>query len=156
MFRKVLSVCNAHCKLGLTATLVREDDLISDLNFLIGPKLYEANWMDLTQVRNRSRSRDVVAELLTACLRLKSSFVRFGLGYTYTYGYGLFTVRLRLRVHFGFSRGDGSDGRPAGGLLLWYAAWLSLSDEELCRGDYARCLPHGGSVLPTKLLGSRV
>jgi len=27
---------------------VREDDLISDLNFLIGPKLYEANWMDLT------------------------------------------------------------------------------------------------------------
>jgi len=29
----------------LTATLVREDDLISDLNFLIGPKLYEANWM---------------------------------------------------------------------------------------------------------------
>ncbi|CAN0560169.1 unnamed protein product [Ectocarpus sp. 12 AP-2014] len=49
MFRKVLSVCNAHCKLGLTATLVREDDLISDLNFLIGPKLYEANWMDLTQ-----------------------------------------------------------------------------------------------------------
>ena len=50
MFRKVLGVCNAHCKLGLTATLVREDDLISDLNFLIGPKLYEANWMDLTQV----------------------------------------------------------------------------------------------------------
>jgi len=48
-FRKVLGVCNAHCKLGLTATLVREDDLITDLNFLIGPKLYEANWMDLTQ-----------------------------------------------------------------------------------------------------------
>merc|ERR1719354_1196093 len=37
----------AHCKLGLTATLVREDDKISDLNFLIGPKLYEANWMEL-------------------------------------------------------------------------------------------------------------
>ena len=47
-FRRVLGVCNAHCKLGLTATLVREDDLITDLNFLIGPKLYEANWMDLT------------------------------------------------------------------------------------------------------------
>lgn len=46
------SVCKAHCKLGLTATLVREDDLITDLNFLIGPKLYEANWMDLTQVRS--------------------------------------------------------------------------------------------------------
>ena len=37
----------AHAKLGLTATLVREDDKIQDLNFLIGPKLYEANWMEL-------------------------------------------------------------------------------------------------------------
>ena len=44
-----MSKVNAHCKLGLTATLVREDGLIEDLNFLIGPKLYEANWMDLTQ-----------------------------------------------------------------------------------------------------------
>mmetsp|Transcript_8002 Transcript_8002/g.16022 ORF Transcript_8002/g.16022 Transcript_8002/m.16022 type:complete len:795 (-) Transcript_8002:1040-3424(-) len=48
MFRKVIGSVKAHCRLGLTATLVREDDLISDLNFLIGPKLYEANWMDLT------------------------------------------------------------------------------------------------------------
>lgn len=48
MFRKVIGNVKAHCRLGLTATLVREDDLISDLNFLIGPKLYEANWMDLT------------------------------------------------------------------------------------------------------------
>jgi len=47
IFRRVLTVTKAHCKLGLTATLVREDDRISDLNFLIGPKLYEANWMDL-------------------------------------------------------------------------------------------------------------
>lgn len=46
-FRRVLTVVQAHCKLGLTATLVREDDKISDLNFLIGPKLYEANWMEL-------------------------------------------------------------------------------------------------------------
>lgn len=37
----------AHCKLGLTATLVREDGKIDDLHFLIGPKLYEANWIDL-------------------------------------------------------------------------------------------------------------
>lgn len=48
MFRRVIGAVKAHCRLGLTATLVREDDLISDLNFLIGPKLYEANWMDLT------------------------------------------------------------------------------------------------------------
>lgn len=26
---------------------MREDDRITDLNYLIGPKLYEANWMDL-------------------------------------------------------------------------------------------------------------
>jgi DNA excision repair protein ERCC-3 len=37
----------SHCKLGLTATLLREDDKIKDLNFLIGPKHYEANWLDL-------------------------------------------------------------------------------------------------------------
>lgn len=34
--------------MGLTATLVREDDKIEDLNFLIGPKLYEADWQDLS------------------------------------------------------------------------------------------------------------
>ena len=47
VFRRVLTTVAAHTKLGLTATLVREDDKIEDLNFLIGPKLYEANWMDL-------------------------------------------------------------------------------------------------------------
>nr|AJF40194.1 TFIIH basal transcription factor complex helicase XPB subunit [Rhinolophus ferrumequinum] len=50
MFRRVLTIVQAHCKLGLTATLVREDDKIVDLNFLIGPKLYEANWMELQNV----------------------------------------------------------------------------------------------------------
>ena len=49
MFRKVINITNSHCKLGLTATLVREDSLIADLNFLIGPKLYEANWQDLVK-----------------------------------------------------------------------------------------------------------
>ena len=47
MFRRVLTQVQAHTKLGLTATLVREDDKIADLNFLIGPKLYEANWLEL-------------------------------------------------------------------------------------------------------------
>nr|CAG8562149.1 10328_t:CDS:10 [Entrophospora candida] len=47
MFRRVVTKIAAHTKLGLTATLVREDEKIGDLNFLIGPKLYEANWMDL-------------------------------------------------------------------------------------------------------------
>ncbi|ORX56370.1 DNA repair helicase rad25 [Hesseltinella vesiculosa] len=47
MFRTVVTTIAAHAKLGLTATLVREDEKIDDLNFLIGPKLYEANWLDL-------------------------------------------------------------------------------------------------------------
>ena len=47
MFMMFYVAVSAHCKLGLTATLVREDDRIQDLNFLIGPKLYEANWMEL-------------------------------------------------------------------------------------------------------------
>jgi DNA excision repair protein ERCC-3 len=42
-----MSRTHSRCKLGLTATLVREDNLIEDLFFLIGPKLYEANWLDL-------------------------------------------------------------------------------------------------------------
>ena len=51
MFRRVLTVARSRATLGLTATLVREDGLIEDLNHLIGPKLYEANWMDLTAQR---------------------------------------------------------------------------------------------------------
>jgi len=46
-FWQVFNVCKAHCKLGLTATLVREDDKIKELKNLIGPKLYEADWQDL-------------------------------------------------------------------------------------------------------------
>lgn len=47
IFRKVTHSIATHTKLGLTATLLREDDKISDLNFLIGPKLYEADWQEL-------------------------------------------------------------------------------------------------------------
>ncbi|KAH0614633.1 uncharacterized protein H6S33_000269 [Morchella sextelata] len=47
IFRQVVTSIATHSKLGLTATLLREDDKITDLNFLIGPKLYEANWMEL-------------------------------------------------------------------------------------------------------------
>ena len=54
-FRKVLTIVRAHTKLGLTATLVREDDKITDLNFLIGPKLYEANWMELQKLGHIAR-----------------------------------------------------------------------------------------------------
>ncbi|KAF9003082.1 P-loop containing nucleoside triphosphate hydrolase protein [Cyathus striatus] len=50
MFRRVVTTIKAHSKLGLTATLVREDDKIQDLNYMIGPKLYEANWMYCAEV----------------------------------------------------------------------------------------------------------
>ena len=50
MFRKVFTLVRAHAKLGLTATLVREDNKIDNLNYLIGPKLYEANWMELSRL----------------------------------------------------------------------------------------------------------
>lgn len=49
IFRRVISSIKSHAKLGLTATLLREDGKISHLDFLIGPKLFEANWMELSQ-----------------------------------------------------------------------------------------------------------
>lgn len=48
-FRTVATTVKAHCCLGLTATLVREDNLIYDLHWLIGPKLYEASWQQLQE-----------------------------------------------------------------------------------------------------------
>ncbi len=47
-FKICIEQTHSRCKLGLTATLVREDEKINDLFFLLGPKLYEANWMDLS------------------------------------------------------------------------------------------------------------
>lgn len=49
IFQKVTFSIASHAKLGLTATLLREDDKIEELNFLIGPKLYEANWQELSE-----------------------------------------------------------------------------------------------------------
>ncbi|KAH0787449.1 DNA repair helicase rad25 family protein [Histomonas meleagridis] len=48
-FVKVFDMIKAHSKLGLTATLIREDEKIKNLNYLIGPRLYEANWIDLAE-----------------------------------------------------------------------------------------------------------
>jgi DNA excision repair protein ERCC-3 len=66
IFCHIVTTIKVHSKLGLTggslemknadpvtnftlitATLVHEDNKITDLNYMIGPKLYEANWMDL-------------------------------------------------------------------------------------------------------------
>lgn len=77
MFQKVLQLVNAHCKLGLTATLVREDDKIKDLHFLVGPKLYEANWIDLTDQGYLARVQ--CAEVLPKLCPLSfSDVIRFG------------------------------------------------------------------------------
>ncbi|KAG0463225.1 hypothetical protein HPP92_021701 [Vanilla planifolia] len=46
---KLRESLESHCVSFVSATLVREDELITDLNFLIGPKLYEANWLDLVK-----------------------------------------------------------------------------------------------------------
>lgn len=46
-FKEAITVIKSHCKLGLTATLLREDNKIDNLEYLIGPKLYEENWKDL-------------------------------------------------------------------------------------------------------------
>ncbi|GKT19876.1 General transcription and DNA repair factor IIH helicase subunit XPB [Aduncisulcus paluster] len=48
-YRKITQRINAQCRLGLTATLVREDGRERDLGVIVGPKLYEANWIDLTR-----------------------------------------------------------------------------------------------------------
>lgn len=78
MFRKVTSAIGAQSKLGLTATLLREDDKIKDLNFLIGPKLYEANWMELADQGHIARVQcaevwcPMTTEFYTEYMREKS------------------------------------------------------------------------------------
>ena len=48
--RRVLTVVQANCKLGLTATLVREYDKKADLNFLIGSK-FDKGWRFIIYIR---------------------------------------------------------------------------------------------------------
>ncbi len=49
-FRTVVRITRSSCKLGLTATPLREDGRIRDLDDLIGPTLYEADWMELSKL----------------------------------------------------------------------------------------------------------
>jgi DNA excision repair protein ERCC-3 len=48
-FQKCVEKVPHHCVLGLSATLLREDGHIEDLRYLVGPKLYEANWLELAR-----------------------------------------------------------------------------------------------------------
>mmetsp|Transcript_7857 Transcript_7857/g.18772 ORF Transcript_7857/g.18772 Transcript_7857/m.18772 type:complete len:694 (+) Transcript_7857:33-2114(+) len=78
-FRTVATMIKSHCCLGLTATLVREDDLIQDLHWLIGPKLYEANWQQLQDEGYLARVRcievwcDMSTEFFTEYLQAADS-----------------------------------------------------------------------------------
>eukprot|EP00744_Colponema_vietnamica_P015282 GILI01021428.1.p1 GENE.GILI01021428.1~~GILI01021428.1.p1 ORF type:complete len:810 (+),score=128.25 GILI01021428.1:153-2432(+) len=51
-FQTVVDKVKYHCILGLSATLLREDMGIDKLRYLVGPKLYEANWLELTRAGN--------------------------------------------------------------------------------------------------------
>lgn len=46
--KSFLQNTKSHCKIGLTATLVREDNKIEDLIYYLGPKIFEENSIDLT------------------------------------------------------------------------------------------------------------
>ncbi|RUS17858.1 P-loop containing nucleoside triphosphate hydrolase protein [Endogone sp. FLAS-F59071] len=47
--RAILNV-RASCRLGLTATMLREDDGIADLDSLVGPVLFQARWRELADL----------------------------------------------------------------------------------------------------------
>ncbi len=51
IFRKVTTEFRSHVKLGLTATMVREDNLVEDLPYLVGPTIHELDTLDLRMRR---------------------------------------------------------------------------------------------------------
>lgn len=51
IFRTVATKFSSHVKLGLTATMVREDDLVSDVQYLVGPVIHELDTLDLRMRR---------------------------------------------------------------------------------------------------------
>lgn len=48
-FQIIVKNIMANCKIGLSATFVREDHRVNFLDFLIGPKLYSGNWIELIE-----------------------------------------------------------------------------------------------------------
>ncbi|EAL49560.1 DNA repair helicase, putative [Entamoeba histolytica HM-1:IMSS-B] len=46
-FRKIYYLIEARCRIGITATPIREDCKIKDLDYLIGPILYQESWKEL-------------------------------------------------------------------------------------------------------------
>lgn len=47
VFHRVVATIKAHAKPGLSSMPVREGVKITDHNYMIGPKMYEVNWIDL-------------------------------------------------------------------------------------------------------------
>lgn len=47
--RDMISSLSTSCTIGLTGTLLREDEKVSDIHALIGPVLYRADWKKLQQ-----------------------------------------------------------------------------------------------------------
>ncbi|OAD67161.1 hypothetical protein PHYBLDRAFT_87772, partial [Phycomyces blakesleeanus NRRL 1555(-)] len=46
-YSKAITKLKARVRLGLTATMLREDEKIEDLNTIVGPTLYHAKWKEL-------------------------------------------------------------------------------------------------------------
>ncbi|RUS32692.1 component of the holoenzyme form of RNA polymerase transcription factor [Jimgerdemannia flammicorona] len=49
-FSRAVCSIRASCRLGLTATMLREDDGIADLDNLVGPVLFQARWRELADL----------------------------------------------------------------------------------------------------------
>ena len=137
MFQKVLQIVNAHCKLGLTATLVREDNKIKDLSFLVGPKLYEANWNDLTNQGYLAKVQ-CVEVWCPMTKEFYAEYIRLGMGSNSRIQRLLYTLNPRkfraceFLVKYHANRGDKiiifSDDVPA---LILYCNALSPKNGEL-------------------------
>ncbi|XP_057865565.1 general transcription and DNA repair factor IIH helicase subunit XPB1 isoform X2 [Cryptomeria japonica] len=82
-FRDAVARTKSHCKVGLTATLLREDEAIQDLEFIIGPKVGDTS-LDLPeatvviQISSQGGSRRQEAQRLGRVLRPKPTKDKFG------------------------------------------------------------------------------
>lgn len=76
---------------------MREDDKIADLNYMIGPKLYEANWMDLA-AKGHIANVQVRRVLSSGCKDRRGAYGRKGRSPSPVIAFGSFCGRLILTV----------------------------------------------------------
>ena len=111
VFKKAfLTKTRSHCKIGLTATLIREDNKIEDLQFYIGPKLYEESWIELTKQGFLAKVQCVEIRVPMAKLFMneylkKNEFGRNMAIYLYTANPNKFIV-LQYLIEIHRARGD--------------------------------------------------